>query len=134
MSDSLSSTSEAENLPQTELLRRRRASETYFVAFRNRTKRAAMMRLDSTSFTDTPKRSANVPGDRGGPAARSRNAHSSWATIGEIPKTFGVVLLLFVAPPCVLVVGITLIPLVIAWVLSRAILARIVRPVAASKI
>jgi hypothetical protein len=44
------------------------------------------------------------------------------------------VLLLFVAPPCVLVLGITLIPLVIVWVLSRAILARIVRPAAASKI
>lgn len=134
MSDSLSSTSEAENLPQSELWRIRRASETHFVAFRNRTKRAAMMRLDSTWFTDTPKRSANVPGDRGGPAARSRNAHGTWATIREIPKAFGVVLLLFVAPPCVLVLGITLIPLVIVWVLSRAILARIVRPAAASKI
>jgi hypothetical protein len=134
VSDSLSGTSEAEKLPQTELWRIRRASETHFVALRNRTKRAAMMRQDSKSFTVTPKQSANVPGDRGGPAARSRNAHDSWATIHEIPKAFGVVLLLFAAPPCVLAVGITLIPFVIVWVLSRAILARIVRPAAPSRI
>ena len=57
----------------------------------------------------------------------TREVDSFWATLGDTPKAFGVVLLGFVSLPCIMIAAVPLLALAVVWSLIRLIFSSIAR-------
>jgi len=71
------------------------------------------LELQTAGAQERPKRKARPEGA----------ADLFWATISDTPKAFAVVLLGFVAIPCIMIAAVPLLALAVVWFLIRLALA-----------